>query len=173
MLQGLVYLNNFKTVSCNLSPDNILIDPYGQAKLYNYGLYYMTEAGVAVSFPLGLVCHVCCCTVVNEIIQCTLLVFKNYIGDVKVNWCIVALSLGVSGTPAGQSPNYGQFLSRILHLGFAPTQNRNWKLVFPCSWRNRQVHHLVSASPSVEVVLVQCHVCCSCCVWFGFLIWWF
>lgn len=53
VIQGLVYLNNFGTVNCNLSPDNILIDPYGQTKLYNYGLYYMTEAGTAVSFPLG------------------------------------------------------------------------------------------------------------------------
>ncbi|XP_068249818.1 TBC domain-containing protein kinase-like protein [Palaemon carinicauda] len=57
VLQGLVYLNNFGTVSCNLSPENILIDPWGQAKLYNYGLYFMTEAGSAVSFPLGCVCY--------------------------------------------------------------------------------------------------------------------
>lgn len=55
VIQGLVYLNNFGTVNCSLSPDNILIDPWGKAKLYNYGLYYMTEAGTAVSFPLGVV----------------------------------------------------------------------------------------------------------------------
>ncbi|KAK4296947.1 hypothetical protein Pmani_030595 [Petrolisthes manimaculis] len=55
VLQGLVYLNTFGTVTCNLSPQNILLDPHGQAKLYNYGLYYMTEAGSAVSFPLGIV----------------------------------------------------------------------------------------------------------------------
>ncbi|KAK7072646.1 hypothetical protein SK128_024425 [Halocaridina rubra] len=55
ILQGLVYLNNFGSVSCNLSPENILVDPFGQAKLYNYGLYYMTEAGSAVSFPIGCV----------------------------------------------------------------------------------------------------------------------
>ncbi|XP_042207251.1 TBC domain-containing protein kinase-like protein [Homarus americanus] len=53
VLQGLVYLNNFGTVNCNLSPDNILIDPCGRTKLYNYGLHYMTEAATAVSFPLG------------------------------------------------------------------------------------------------------------------------
>lgn len=55
VVQGLVYLNNFGTVACTLSPENILIDPRGQAKLYNYGLYYMTEAGTSVSFPLGTV----------------------------------------------------------------------------------------------------------------------
>lgn len=55
VIQGLVYLNNFGTVNCSLSPDNILIDPWGKAKLYNYGLYYMTEAATAVSFPLGSV----------------------------------------------------------------------------------------------------------------------
>lgn len=55
MVQGLVYLNNFGTVACTVSPENILVDPRGQAKLYNYGLYYMTEAATAVSFPLGTV----------------------------------------------------------------------------------------------------------------------
>ncbi|XP_076066691.1 TBC domain-containing protein kinase-like protein [Oratosquilla oratoria] len=53
VLQGLMYLNNFGTVNRNLTPDNILIDPKGEAKLYSYGLYYMTEGGAAVSFPIG------------------------------------------------------------------------------------------------------------------------
>ncbi|KAH9639898.1 hypothetical protein HF086_015403 [Spodoptera exigua] len=37
-----------------LSDDNILIDNEGRVKLFNYGLYYMTDGGSEVSFPLGL-----------------------------------------------------------------------------------------------------------------------
>lgn len=54
IIQGLVYLNNIGVSSCcNICPYNILIDPFGRAKLYNYGLYYITEMGAAVSFPIG------------------------------------------------------------------------------------------------------------------------
>uniref|UniRef100_A0A6A7FNK6 TBC domain-containing protein kinase-like protein n=2 Tax=Hirondellea gigas TaxID=1518452 RepID=A0A6A7FNK6_9CRUS len=41
------------TCCCSISPRNILIDPFGVAKLYGYGLYYITEMGAAVSFPIG------------------------------------------------------------------------------------------------------------------------
>ncbi|KAF2351881.1 Rab-GTPase-TBC domain [Trinorchestia longiramus] len=54
VLQGLVYLNKLSIASCcNVCPHNILIDPFGQAKLYSYGLHYMTEQGAAISFPIG------------------------------------------------------------------------------------------------------------------------
>ncbi|CAL4121554.1 unnamed protein product [Meganyctiphanes norvegica] len=53
VLQGLVYLNKFGTVNRNLSPENILISPRNEVKLCNFGLYYMTEGGSAVSFLIG------------------------------------------------------------------------------------------------------------------------
>ncbi|XP_045763933.1 TBC domain-containing protein kinase-like protein isoform X1 [Maniola jurtina] len=37
-----------------LSEDNILLDSTGRVKLFNYGLYYMTNGGNEVPFPLGL-----------------------------------------------------------------------------------------------------------------------
>ncbi|RXG72867.1 TBC domain-containing protein kinase-like protein, partial [Armadillidium vulgare] len=53
ILQGLVYLNRFGTVCHNLSPETILIDPRSHVKLFDYGLYYMTEAGSSISFFIG------------------------------------------------------------------------------------------------------------------------
>lgn len=54
VLQGLEYLSLAGINCCyNICPSNILVDPFGRSKLYNYGLYYMTEFGAAVSFPIG------------------------------------------------------------------------------------------------------------------------
>lgn len=39
----------------HLSPENILINKSGNVQLYNFGLYYMTESGKNVSFPIGYV----------------------------------------------------------------------------------------------------------------------
>lgn len=36
-----------------LSDDNILLDENGRVKLFNYGMYYMTDAGRESPFPLG------------------------------------------------------------------------------------------------------------------------
>ncbi|XP_059151921.1 TBC domain-containing protein kinase-like protein [Physella acuta] len=54
MLDGLTYLHRNNIVHRNLSIDNILIDKQGNIKLSEYGLYYMTDYGADVSFPIGL-----------------------------------------------------------------------------------------------------------------------
>ena len=43
----------FNLIHRYLSPDNILIDKEFNAQLYNFGLYYMTDDGKNVSFPIG------------------------------------------------------------------------------------------------------------------------
>ena len=50
---GLKFLHDQDIIHRTLSDDNILIDNDGRVKLFNYGLYYMTDRGREVSFPLG------------------------------------------------------------------------------------------------------------------------
>ncbi|XP_076656002.1 TBC domain-containing protein kinase-like protein [Halictus rubicundus] len=52
-LLGLQHMNTLGLVHRHLSPDNILINKSGYVQLYNYGLYYMTDCGKHVSFPIG------------------------------------------------------------------------------------------------------------------------
>lgn len=52
-LLGLQHMNELDLVHRHLSPDNILIQKNGDVQLYNYGLYYMTDGGKNVSFPIG------------------------------------------------------------------------------------------------------------------------
>jgi serine/threonine protein kinase/rhodanese-related sulfurtransferase len=53
ILSALVYLNQQNIVHRNLSLDNVLFDSKGCIKLSDYGLYYMTDAGANVPFPIG------------------------------------------------------------------------------------------------------------------------
>lgn len=52
---AMMYLHEQNITHRTLSDDNILLDSYGRVKLFNYGLYYMTDEGNEVPFPLGLV----------------------------------------------------------------------------------------------------------------------
>ncbi|XP_011498464.1 PREDICTED: TBC domain-containing protein kinase-like protein [Ceratosolen solmsi marchali] len=52
-LIGLKYMNELGLVHSHLSPENILINKNGDVQLYNFGLYYMTDHGKNVSFPIG------------------------------------------------------------------------------------------------------------------------
>lgn len=52
-LSALRHMNELDLVHRHLSPDNILIKNNGDVQLYNYGLYYMTDGGKNVSFPIG------------------------------------------------------------------------------------------------------------------------
>lgn len=52
-LLGLQHMNKLDLVHRHLSPDNILINKGGNVQLYNFGLYYMTESGKNISFPIG------------------------------------------------------------------------------------------------------------------------
>ena len=52
---GLAYLNKNGIVCHNVEPENILFDPIDNSiKLFNYGLWYMTNGGEYVTFPIGL-----------------------------------------------------------------------------------------------------------------------
>jgi TBC domain-containing protein kinase-like protein len=46
-------MNELGLVHSHLSPENILINKNGEVQLYNYGLYYITDYGKNVSFPIG------------------------------------------------------------------------------------------------------------------------
>ncbi|XP_059486518.1 TBC domain-containing protein kinase-like protein [Neocloeon triangulifer] len=53
ILKALAYLEENGVVHRALDPENILIGWSGEAKLFNYGLYYMTGEGKFVTFPIG------------------------------------------------------------------------------------------------------------------------
>lgn len=50
---ALDHLNQNSFVCHNLEPSNVLVDGDNHVKLYNYGLFHMTNAGEYVSFPIG------------------------------------------------------------------------------------------------------------------------
>ncbi|XP_050428311.1 TBC domain-containing protein kinase-like protein [Adelges cooleyi] len=53
VLLALSYLNSNGLVHRFLTPENILLDEQDNVKLFNYGLYYMTNNGKNISFPIG------------------------------------------------------------------------------------------------------------------------
>lgn len=50
---ALDHLNQKSFVCHNLEPSNVLVDSDTNVKLFNYGLFHMTNAGEYVSFPIG------------------------------------------------------------------------------------------------------------------------
>lgn len=52
ILSALSFLHERKFIHRNLSPENILLQMNKDIKLFNYGLYHMTESGKLVSFPI-------------------------------------------------------------------------------------------------------------------------
>ncbi|KAM9329778.1 TBC domain-containing protein kinase-like protein isoform 2-T2 [Gastrophryne carolinensis] len=52
-LQGLEYMNCYHMVHQALSPHNILLDGEGHIKMAKFGLYYITDHGADVDFPIG------------------------------------------------------------------------------------------------------------------------
>lgn len=53
VLKALAYLNSNGIVHRALCAENILLDEKGDVKLFNYGLYHMTNNGLDVEFPIG------------------------------------------------------------------------------------------------------------------------
>ncbi|XP_047545966.1 TBC domain-containing protein kinase-like protein [Vanessa atalanta] len=51
---AMMFLHKQEITHRTLSDDNILLDSSGRVKLFNYGMYYMTNEGNEVPFPLGL-----------------------------------------------------------------------------------------------------------------------
>ncbi|CAG5132572.1 unnamed protein product, partial [Candidula unifasciata] len=54
ILEGLVFLHQNRIVHRNLSLENVLLTKQGAVKLSEYGVYYITDYGADVSFPIGL-----------------------------------------------------------------------------------------------------------------------
>ncbi|GFS47257.1 TBC domain-containing protein kinase-like protein [Trichonephila inaurata madagascariensis] len=54
ILDAVSYLHMHDIIHRCLSPQNIRFDCEGHVKLSNYGLYYITECGTTVSFPIGV-----------------------------------------------------------------------------------------------------------------------
>lgn len=52
VVEGLKILHEKKIVHRTLSNENILLQDNGDIKLFNYGLYYMSDLGTLVSFPV-------------------------------------------------------------------------------------------------------------------------
>lgn len=50
---GLAHIHKLGFVAQNLEPKHILIDDYDNVKLFNYGLFYQTNGGDLVAFPIG------------------------------------------------------------------------------------------------------------------------
>ncbi|KAK2852341.1 hypothetical protein Q7C36_007542 [Tachysurus vachellii] len=53
VLEGLAFINRHGLVHRTLSPHNVLLDCKGKVKLAKFGLYYMTDHGADVDFPIG------------------------------------------------------------------------------------------------------------------------
>ncbi|XP_045459729.1 TBC domain-containing protein kinase-like protein [Melitaea cinxia] len=51
---AMMFLHKKDITHRTLSDDNILLDSNNRVKLFNYGMYYMTDGGNEVPFPLGL-----------------------------------------------------------------------------------------------------------------------
>lgn len=51
-LEGLKILHEKKIVHRTLSNENILLQANGDIKLFNYGLFHMSDMGSLVSFPV-------------------------------------------------------------------------------------------------------------------------
>lgn len=53
VLSALTYLNKNGLVHRFLTPQYILLDEEDNVKLFNYGIYYMTNSGKNITFPIG------------------------------------------------------------------------------------------------------------------------
>ncbi|XP_050362868.1 TBC domain-containing protein kinase-like protein [Nymphalis io] len=62
---AMMFLHKQDITHRTLSDDNILLDSNGRVKLFNYGLYYMTNGGNEVPFPLGLPRYLSPETIIN------------------------------------------------------------------------------------------------------------
>lgn len=50
---GLNHIDELDFTMHTLEPKNVLIDELGNVKLFNYGMYYQTNQGEYVTFPIG------------------------------------------------------------------------------------------------------------------------
>lgn len=50
---GLAHVHQHDIVVQNLEPKNVLLDELNNVKLFNYGMFYQTNGGELVAFPIG------------------------------------------------------------------------------------------------------------------------
>ncbi|XP_030758125.1 TBC domain-containing protein kinase-like protein [Sitophilus oryzae] len=110
ILQGLSLLHSLKIVHRCLSNENILLQDNDNIKLFNYGLYYMTDNGALVPFPVLDVLYTAPEVYLNGPNSCY--------PDPKVDiWssgiCLAELALNKS---LWSSLNLGQRIRKILSL---------------------------------------------------------
>ena len=54
IIAGLIHFNELGFINRNVSSQNVHIAKNGEIKLSNFGMYYMTEYGEYVKFPIGI-----------------------------------------------------------------------------------------------------------------------
>ena len=54
IISGLVHMNELGMINRNLSSQNVQVTGNGEIKLSNFGMYYVTEYGEYVKFPIGI-----------------------------------------------------------------------------------------------------------------------
>ncbi|KAL1458025.1 hypothetical protein WDU94_008201 [Cyamophila willieti] len=112
ILSALAYLNKRGIVHRCLSPDNILYNKdTRQIKLYNYGIYYITDSGSEVNFPIGTPKYMSPETLVQGL-------NKDYISGPKVDvWSLgIILTELALGRVLWKELNLSQTFRKILSL---------------------------------------------------------
>ncbi|KAK7601179.1 hypothetical protein V9T40_008620 [Parthenolecanium corni] len=111
VLQALNYLNQNGIVHRMLSPDNILMSENGDVKLFNYGLYHMTNNGIDVEFPIGSIKYTA-----PEVLLSTF--NSNYYSGSKVDvWSLgIILTEIIFGKELWPSLKLSQCLRKVLSL---------------------------------------------------------
>ncbi|KAM9986408.1 hypothetical protein ACTFIY_010833 [Dictyostelium cf. discoideum] len=119
ILKALSYLHSQDLTHRSLSLDNIKLDDNNQIKLTNYGLYYLSDHGENVSFPIGNLLYLS-----PESILRGAKGSSNTKADVWALGCILLhICLGYC---IWQDNNPSIVTNRILHLsGYSTTQSFN------------------------------------------------
>ncbi|XP_031637327.1 TBC domain-containing protein kinase-like protein isoform X2 [Contarinia nasturtii] len=118
---GLNHIDNLDFTMQTLEPKNVLIDELGNVKLFNYGMYYQTNQGEYVTFPIGNIRY----TSPERILGSK----DNILGDIWSLGLIIAEL--VFNTPLWSSLSLAQFTRKILSL--ANTKNVLEKIARECN----------------------------------------
>ncbi|KAG7204910.1 hypothetical protein KM043_005303 [Ampulex compressa] len=106
-LLGLQHMNELNLVHRHLSPDNILVSKSQHVQLYNFGLYYMTDEGKNVSFPIGHPKYTAPEVLLNSLLS------SNKVDSWSLGMIIAELSLG---KPIWPGVKLSQCLRKVLSL---------------------------------------------------------
>ncbi|GAM16940.1 hypothetical protein SAMD00019534_001150 [Acytostelium subglobosum LB1] len=117
ILKALSYLHGRSITHRNLSVENIKIDSNNNIKLSNYALYYLSNQGENVSFPIGNLCNLSPQSLLRDLKGS-----PNPKCDVWALGCVL-LQLAYGKCPwADRDPNV--VINRLLHLSNLPASQR-------------------------------------------------